>query len=334
MEGKRRLISRRSLLCCVLLLAFLLAGPPSAAMAVNEGDNTVHDPSMIKQGHTYYVFSTGGGLSIASSTNLVTWQYVGTVFDAIPRWVSDAVGPLTDLWAPDISYWHGLYHLYYAGSQFGANTSVIGLATNVTLDPASPRYHWKDRGLVLASDGSDDWNAIDPNLAFDAQGVPWLDFGSFWSGIKMRRIDPATGKLSKKDTTLFSLATRPGPPDAIEGPFIIYRHPYYYLFASFDFCCRGADSTYNIRVGRAGKITGPYSDRAGKAMLTGGGTFILAGHGRYRGPGGQSVVKDGNRYLLVHHYYDADNDGISLLQINPVGWTKDGWPIVRAPLAP
>ena len=324
---------RARLTCLIVLLAFIGAGAPSSDAAVDQGYNSVHDPSMIKQGRTYYVFSTGGGLTITSSTNLITWQYVGTVFDSIPTWVSDAVGPLTDLWAPDISYWRGLYHLYYAGSQFGTNTSVIGLATNLTLDPSSPRYHWTDRGLVLASNTSDDWNAIDPNLTIDTKGVPWLAFGSFWTGIKMRRIDPAIGKPAKQDKTLYSLAYRPDS-NAIEAPFVIYRKPYYYLFASFDFCCRGADSTYNIRVGRSGHIVGPYSDRAGRPMSDGGGTLILAGRGRYRGPGGESVVNDGGRFLLVHHFYDADNNGISLLQINPLSWSKDGWPKVEAPLAP
>lgn len=147
--------------------------------AIDEGDNHVHDPSMIRQGKVWYLFGTGGGLQIRKSTNLITWQYVGTVFDTIPDWVSRAVGPLSDLWAPDISYWKGLYHLYYVGSQFGTNTSVIGLATSTTLDPTSKAYHWVDHGLVLGSDESDDWNAIDPNLAFDARGKLWLDFGSF-----------------------------------------------------------------------------------------------------------------------------------------------------------
>ncbi len=315
-----------------LLLNLLGSALPSSA-AVNEGDNRVHDPSMIKEGHTYYLFSTGGTLSIRTATNQITWRYAGTVFDAIPTWVTTAVGPIPDLWAPDISYWHGRYHLYYVGSQFGTNTSVIGLATTTTLDPASPQYHWVDHGLVLQSTLADDWNAIDPNLAFDASGTPWLDFGSFWSGIKLRRVDPASGKLDTRDPTLYSLAYRPGS-NAIEAPFIIYRAPYYYLFVSFDFCCRGARSNYNIRVGRAQRITGPYVDRSGTPMLEGGGTLILASQGRYRGPGGQSVVRDGSRFLLVHHYYDADDNGVSKVQINPLIWSADGWPRVRPPLAP
>jgi arabinan endo-1,5-alpha-L-arabinosidase len=319
----------------LLCLAGMVFALPAAARtpAVDEGDNHVHDPSMIKQGKTYYLFGTGGGLQIRTSTNLVSWTYQGYVFDSIPTWVSNAVGPLGDLWAPDISYWKGLYHLYYAGSQFGSRDSVIGLATNTTLDMKSKQYRWVDRGLVLRSSDADDWNAIDPNLTFDRQGKPWLTFGSFWSGIKLRRIDPATGKLSPADTTLYPLAARPGNT-AIEAPFIIYRKPYYYLFVSIDYCCRGVHSTYKIMVGRSGSITGPYVDRAGLHMNQGAGEILLTSHGIFIGPGGQSVVKDVARYLLVHHYYDGDDGGISKVQINPLQWTTDGWPRVGPPLAP
>src|SRR5436305_9593700 len=181
----------------------------STAVAADAGDIRVHDPMMIKQGHTYYVFSTGGGLQIRSSTDLKTWRYEGTVFDAIPFWVIDTVGPITDLWAPDVSYFNGLYHLYYAGSQFGTNTSVIGLATNVTLNPLSPRYHWVDRGLVLASTTTDTYNAIDPSVVLDATHGPWLVFGCFWTGIKLRRLDPRTGIPSRANTRLYALAYRP-----------------------------------------------------------------------------------------------------------------------------
>jgi len=69
-------------------------------------------------------------------------------------------------WAPDISYFNGRYHLYYALSTFGSRNSAIGLATSPTLDPADPKYAWTDEGMVLRSfQDKDDWNAIDPNLA-------------------------------------------------------------------------------------------------------------------------------------------------------------------------
>jgi arabinan endo-1,5-alpha-L-arabinosidase len=320
---------------CALLCLSIATGVRALTL---QGDIRVHDPGMIKQGDTYYLFSTGdsrglinqGNIQIRKSTDLVNWQFTGTVFLKTPQWITTALGfrPVS-LWAPDISYFNGKYHLYYAGSRFGTNSSVIGLATNTTLDPASPRYQWIDRGEVLRSTSSDNWNAIDPQISMDAHHLPWMSFGSFWDGIKMRRIDKGTGKLYAADATLYSLASRGGGP--IEAPSIIRRKRYYYLFVSFDFCCRKANSTYRIMVGRATKITGPYTDREGRRMEQGGGDLVLAGDDRYRGPGGQSVYLDGGIYRLVFHYYDALDNGTHKLQIRDLGWTDDDWPIAGAP---
>lgn len=292
-----------------------------------KGDLGAHDPSLIKQGNTYYVFSTGGNLQIRTSPDLVTWTVAGTVFSAIPTWVTNAVGAIPDLWAPDISLHNGVYYLYYAGSHFGTNTSVIGLATNTTLNPADKNYKWVDHGLVIGSTSANNYNTIDPNLSFDANGVPWLSFGSFWSGLKLRRLDARTMKLSASDTTLYSLAER-AAPDAIEAPFIVRHGNFYYLFASVDFCCRGVNSTYKTVVGRASRITGPYVSQAGTPMLQGGFTVLLQSSGNVVGPGGESVY--GN--LLIHHYYDGAANGAIKIQIRKITWCHD-WPVLSGPIS-
>ena len=121
-------------------------------------------------------------------------------------------------------------------------------------------------------------------------------------------------------------SSRGGGP--IEAPAIVRRGDFYYLFVSFDFCCRGLESSYKIMVGRAEQITGPYVDRDGKPMMEGGGTLLLDSRGRYHGPGGQAVVLDDGVYRLVHHYYDHEERGAPKLQIHDLSWTADGWPEV------
>ncbi len=305
----------------------------AAVIPAIQGNLAAHDPTLIKQGSTYYVFSTGGGIQIRTSPDLVTWTYTGTVFRSIPSWITNYVGSITDLWAPDISYHNGVYYLYYAGSTFGSNTSVIGLATNTTLNPSSSSYHWVDRGLVLRSTSSNNYNAIDPNLSFDASGAPWLAFGSFWSGLKLRQLNASTMKPSTSNTTIYSLAERPSP-DAIEASNIVYRAGYYYLFASVDYCCQGVNSTYKIAVGRSSSITGPYSSESGTAMLSGGYTILLQTNRNVIGPGGQSIYLDTStsRYLMIYHYYDGANNGAVKIQIRQVTW-GGGWPQLSSPIS-
>jgi arabinan endo-1,5-alpha-L-arabinosidase len=326
------------IVCCIQFFACSqLYGQTSNALPSPElqGDiRNVHDPGIIMEGGTYYLFSTRAGIALRCSEDLILWRLCGDVFGHLPQWAVEDVPGLRGLWAPDISYFNGKYHLYYSASTFGSNRSSIGLVTNRTLNPSSDKFKWEDQGKVIGSERSDDWNAIDPNLAFDEAGQPWLSFGSFWSGIKMRKIDAATGKLSTQDKTLYSLASRPRTrdlPGAIEAPAIIFRKGYYYLFVSFDLCCRGVNSTYNIRVGRARRITGPYMDRSGKPMMEGGGTLVVEGlKGRWRGPGHCAILQtmDGDR--LVYHAYDAEARGIPTLRISPIFWDAEGWPSISS----
>lgn len=336
-----------------ILVSTMSAGPAESCWAQrNEarphvyklsGDyQGTHDPSVIKTGDSWYVFATGraphGQIAIRCSKDLQEWRYCGQVFTEIPQWIREESPRTKDLWAPDISFFSGKFHLYYAYSLFGKNTSGIALATNKTLDMTSPDYRWVDEGLVLRSGAADDFNAIDPNLVIDRAGKAWLAFGSFWSGIKMRSLDVTTGKLSAEDTKLYSLASRERPKDAaparaglpanweaIEAPFIIRHGRYYYLFVSWDLCCRGVKSTYRTMVGRSRQVTGPYLDKTGKPMLDGGATPVLVGNHRWLGPGGESLYADGGRTIMVFHAYDAET-GKPALQVSTVVW-KHGWPV-------
>ncbi|MEI9937657.1 MAG: family 43 glycosylhydrolase [Pseudomonadota bacterium] len=143
----------------------------------------------------------------------------------------------------------------------------------------------------------------------------WLVFGSFWSGIKLRRLDTASGKPSAADTTLYGWAAHSG---GIEAPSIISHNGYYYPFRSYDACCKGVDSTYRTMVGRASVITGPYTDADGKAMLQGNAVQLLATDGRYIGPGGGTAFRDGSLYYYACHYYDGQMNGASELMLWPI----------------
>lgn len=288
----------------------------------------------------YYMFSTGNGISVMSSDDLVQWRREAPVFDAPLEWAMDSVeGFRHHVWAPDVCRHDGKWHLYYSCSTFGKNGSAIGHAVSAALDPSSPGYGWHDMGAVIVSHRNiDNWNAIDPNLAIDSDGNPWLAFGSFWDGIQLvrleadlhtpagapvtiaRRVEPDAVGLTEGD----SLAPEAGG-NAIEAPFIYRRGGYYYLFVSHDYCCRGENSTYKTVYGRADNIEGPYIDREGRRMDAGGGTFLYGPDDTNYGTGHCAVYDNDGDVVFMSHSYDKEAGGRALLFMRRLAFTGDGW---------
>ncbi|MFB6392848.1 arabinan endo-1,5-alpha-L-arabinosidase [Polymorphospora lycopeni] len=278
-----------------------------------------HDPTMVKTpAGTYIVAQTGDNITLTTSTDRTVFRAAGAVFPGGAPWTRAYTGGSARLWAPDISYHNGQYYLYYSASTFGENRSAIFLATS----PTGASGSWTNRGLVIESRTSDNFNAIDPNLIVDDNGRWWLNFGSFWSGLQQIALNPSTGL--RADSSIRLIAGRNG--GAIEAPHMFKRGPYYYLWVSFDRCCQGAASTYRIMVGRSTSPNGPFVDRNGTRLTSGGGTQVLAGHGSIHGPGHQAVIADTDADVLVYHYYA--NNGASRLGINLLGYDSAGWPFV------
>ncbi|MFG3342478.1 arabinan endo-1,5-alpha-L-arabinosidase [Glycomyces sp. NPDC048151] len=300
------------------------------APAALGGDLGAHDPGLFApctEGDPWYVFATGwgplgdGNVTIRSSTDDgATWTYVDTVWDTKPQWLKDAVPGVDNIWAPEIYFdeEQDRYYLYYSASTFGKQRSVIALATNETLDPADDDYEWVDEGLVWESNPGDPYNAIDPTI-LEADGRHYMAYGSWWNGIYMLELDWPSGQV-KSGATAVHVAGRGGA--GIEAPVLTEHDGYYYLFTSWDVCCAGADSTYNIRVGRSTSPTGPFTDASGKALTDGGGTLVLGAHGDYVATGGQSIS---NGLMAYHSYHE---DGHFDLGVEEIEWNAQGWPVL------
>ena len=328
------------------IFSFALLSLIFSAQLSAQTDIIVHDPVMIRQNNTYYVFCTGWGISVFSSTDMKNWKNEAPVFAKAPQWAVDSIPSFAGhIWAPDISFYNGEYYLYYSVSAFGKNTSCIGLATNKTLNPHDPNFKWVDHGKVIQSiPGITNWNAIDPNLIVDKMGAPYLCFGSFWDGIKLVKLSPDAKSVDEDLRLIPTIASRKSNPDlnnppaiegnpvdaggnAIEAPFVFHKGKYYYLFASIDYCCKGEKSTYKMIVGRSKKVTGPYVDQVGIPMVKGGGTLVQQGDENWYGVGHNAVVSfDGTDYILFHGY-DAHDEGKPKLIIEKLKWDNRGWPI-------
>ncbi|KAK0476982.1 secreted arabinase [Armillaria novae-zelandiae] len=304
-----------------LLVALTCVGLGHAYVSpgVVSGSTGTHDPTICKdKDGTYFLFATAVGISITTSTDRTAFTYQGLVWPNGASWTDEyTLTSNGNLWAPEC---------YYDGSQFW---SAIFLATSSTGAPGS----WTNKGLVTSTSTGDSYNGIEVDLLTD--GSTWyLSLGSWWTGIKMIKLNSSTGLSSGSSVT--SLAQRTEASGAIEASSIYKYGSYYYLFTSWDVCCSGTSSTYNIRVGRSTSISGTYYDKSGVSLLSGGGTLVLESHDalllssdRSMGPAGQDILEDGDGPILVYHYYTSAGSFVStFIWVSTRLDFSTGWPVV------
>ncbi len=317
-----------------ILVSPLFSHPSLAQILPAYGVTSAHDPSTLQAvstptGTEYLYFSTGQDILSRVSYNMETWQNGPSVFtnSTIPAWTSTAVPGFTgDFWAPDVAYFDGLYHLYYAVSTFGSQVSAIGMATNTTLNTLDfGTYDWVDQGEVIGSTNGSAYNTIDPSILVQSNGSVWMSFGSFWNGIYLTQINPSTGK--PLNSTVEQIAYN----SSIEASYLYHQGNYYYLFVNWGTCCDGLSSTYNIRMGRSTSVNGTYYDENGVAMTNGGGSLLLGTEGNYVAPGQIGILPQGNADWMSYHYLDANNNGAPTYALRSLYWTNQGWPTVTAP---
>jgi arabinan endo-1,5-alpha-L-arabinosidase len=289
----------------LLAVALLALDPRLLAL---DGQVQLHDPSTIVPcDGRFYTYGTGGS-SLVSDDGW-TWRR--------------GVTPSRSGMAPDIIRIGNRYCLYVARNVGAQPRAEINMIWNRTLDPDSPDYKWEEGGVVASSDGLEDCNAIDPGVFLDPyDGKLWLTYGSYFGYIRLARLDPTTGRRFDPSDQPVDIAIN------CEASVPIYRDGWYYLLATHGSCCRGADSGYNIRVGRARSLFGPFLDNMGIDMMQGGGKLFVGSGGRVVGPGhfGLLDLGDGVQKFSCHYEADLDRGGASVLDIRPLLW-KDGWPV-------
>ncbi|KAF9042310.1 arabinanase [Panaeolus papilionaceus] len=299
------------------------------------GDTAVHDPTMCKDSSgVYYVFSTARGLEIRTSKDRIDWKLIGKVWPNGAPWTDKYTNTSNGvLWAPDCTYVDGQFILYYSASTSGSQNSGIFLAKSNTGQPGSsfafkmgtdshlPTGAFSNEGLITSTSSSNNYNAIDPNLLIDNDNW-FLSLGSFWTGIKSMTLNRGTGK--PVNSTITPLAQRTTNNGAVEGSAMFKYGNYYYLFTSWDKCCQGVNSTYNIRVGRSNSPTDGFVDKSGVALTSGGGSPVLEGHGNIHGPGGQDLMMDGDVPIIIYHYYTSAGNNLGINRLD----FSSGWPVV------
>jgi arabinan endo-1,5-alpha-L-arabinosidase len=284
------------------------------------GDVPSHDPStIVKSGVNYYVFTTGDNIPMTYSTNLSNWSWGTSVFTSTPSWITGYVSGFTKtFWAPEVAWFNNRWNMYYSCSTFGSAKSAIGLVTAPTISQTAGTK-WTDRGVVVSSSSTSDVNAIDASILVDGSNV-YMAYGSFHAGIGVVAITPSTGKPSGTRTIVAG-----GSSASWEAPCLLKEGSYYYMFANRGACCQGINSTYYIVVGRSTSPYGPFVDKNGVSLKSGGGTTVLKTSGNFIGPGHISRIV-GTQKGSVHYYNGADN-GNPKLEIVTFTWSS-GWPTI------
>jgi arabinan endo-1,5-alpha-L-arabinosidase len=277
----------------------------SAQATALDGEPYIHDPSTIAfSDGKFFTFGTGGG---------------GLMSEDGWTWHTGAVRPGGGV-APDIIKIGDRYYVSYATGA-GGHASNVHTMWSKSLDPKSPDFKFNDDTIIVGSDGIEDNDAIDPAFLLDPTGRLWLSYGTYFGNIRIVELDPKTGKRVAGNKPV-NVAID------MEATAMMYRDGWYYLLGTHGTCCDGANSTYNIRVGRSKKVTGPYIDNMGIETLKGGGKLVVAASGRFAGPGhfGLLDLGDGVEKFSCHYEADLNRSGRSVLDIRPLLW-KDGWPV-------
>ncbi|MGQ1891896.1 arabinan endo-1,5-alpha-L-arabinosidase [Thermophagus sp. OGC60D27] len=317
------------------------------------GTYNVHDPSIIKSGDTYYMYSTDaifkpmgvkfnddtiqpGNIQIRSSHDLINWKFEGWALTEIPK---EAVMHVrnnnhgkgaTNMWAPHVKKVGHEFRMYYSVSAFGTNSSFIGLATST--HPLGP---WKNKGCVVKTIPVNKMNAIDPSVITDVKnGRMWMHYGSYFGGLYCVELDPQTGFTMKKEDHGHLVASRANlKTHNLEAPEIIYnpKQEKYYLFVSYD----ALFTYYNVRVGRADQPQGPFYDYFGNDMKDTTDNFPVLTHsyqfGNHKGWSGNGhcgILNDDGKYYMVHQGRLAPSNLMMLLHVRELFWLPDGWPVV------
>ena len=292
-----------------ILTSLVLVTLCGIGLSAQTGSPFIHDPSTIVEcDGKYYTFGTGGGGLISED---------GWV------WNGGAVRPGRGA-APDAMKIGDRYLVAYSSTGGGSANGHVGTVLtmwNKTLDPASPDFKFTEPVVVAESNGHEDCDAIDAGLMMGPDGRLWLTYGTYFGYIRIVELDPETGlRMEGNEPVDIAISCEASVP--------VYHDGWYYLLATHGTCCDGANSTYNIIVGRSKNPTGPYYDNVGRDMLQGGGKLVLASEKRRMGAGhfGRFIVEEGVEKMSFHFEADLDLSGRSTLAIRPLLW-RNGWPV-------
>jgi beta-xylosidase len=315
---------RAGLACTSCLVAIALAfghaqAPATYRNPVLPGDYP--DPSVIRVGDEFWATATTSQWAplfpLLKSADLVNWTRVGAVFEDAPAWSAGSY------WAPEIAQDRGRIFVYYTARKKNGPLCVA-VAT-----AAQPQGPYTDHGPMICQEAG----SIDAALVVDEDGQRYLVWKEDGNSRKMPT--PIWAQPLSPDGTALTGTRRelirnrdPWEAHLVEGPYILRRDGWFYMFYSSDACC-GRACNYKLGVARARRLLGPWERNPANP--------ILKGNERWRCPGHGSLVSDATgRTFLLYHAYDPEDFQFAGRQglLDEVTWTAEGWPEINGGRGP
>ncbi|CAM3747138.1 family 43 glycosylhydrolase [Cohnella lubricantis] len=290
-------------------------------------DHDAPDPSGALKGDDgyYYIVTTQANyengmekLPILRSQDLVHWEHAGQVFDTLPDWLDKVE---INVWAPDFVRHDGKYYVYYAGQSAPNDDGYkMGIGVAVADDPLGP---YVDKGEPIAIGPS--FGTIDPFIFTDDDGSSYMYWGSDARPIRVQKLSEDGLSLVGESEEVLHVSPVKKYERLLEGPWVVKRGGYYYLFVSGDNCC-GAGANYAVMVARSESPLGPFE----KYSSVPGGGPILEANDRFDAPGHNSIVTDdaGQDWILYHAFDRNARFKGRILLMDKIDW-KDGWPVIN-----
>jgi beta-xylosidase len=303
------------ILSCLAGSAQAIDNPPSYRNPVYSGD--FPDPSAVRIGPEYWAAATapfGGSAPIMRSPDLVHWTLAGSIFQSAPSWSDGG-----SFWAPELARQDDHYLAYYSARRQGGNMCVAVASSDNPIGP------YDDEGpLVCQPAGS-----IDPSVVRNRSGWPflvWKEDRNAQGVTTVIWIQPLTADgtaLTGVRRKILTATGRGWEGGIVEGPQIIRRGHWNYLFYSGNLCC-GPNCEYAMGVARARGLYGPWRRWKRNPILDSDDDWLCPGHG--------SLVQSPNgRWWMLYAGYNAVGtiSPVRSLLLDPIRWTRDAWPVVN-----
>lgn len=278
---------------------------------------------MVRIGPEYWAAGTATARDrfppILRSTDLVNWTLAGSLFSEPPPWTDGR-----RYWAPELARQGSRYLAYYSARRKSGGMCV---AVAVAETPIGP---YDDLGpLVCQPAGS-----IDPSVVRNSSGWPflvWKEDRNTLGVTTVLWIQPLSEnglRLTGVRRKILTATGRGWEGGVIEGPQIIRRKGWNYLFYSGNLCC-GPNCEYAMGVARSRGLFGPWRRYKGNPILDSGDDWLCPGHGSL------AQSPNGRWWMLYHSYYAVGtiSPGRSLL-LDPIRWRRDAWPAVNGGKGP